>query len=139
MDGIKEQQFNRAQEALERQHTSQLRKQNREYRNKLDKAKDKKEAAVTDIRKEFENQVQREQREAELKLAEIRKKNEAMLKEENKRYETTLRELKTAHDDQLAELKLSQSKEVERTIEEHQNYLANARNKFESAKSNYEV
>lgn len=139
MDGIKEQQFNRAQETIERQHVFELRKQSRENRNELNKIQEKKEAAISDIKKDFDGQVLKEQRQTEVKLTELRKKNEELLRNEDQRYERTLRELKTAHDEQMAELKLSQSKEIERQKEEHQNYLDNARNKFETAKVKYEV
>ena len=58
---------------------------------------------------------------------------------EEKRYQKLLQDTKTTHDKQIAELKISQSKEIEKTEREHQEYLENAKETYEREQIKYQV
>ena len=50
-----------------------------------------------------------------------------------------VQDLKSNHKAQIAELEISQDKEVENRINEHRNYLESAQKKFEAQKAKLEV
>lgn len=139
MDGIKQQAYRQKQEALQTRQSFQLRKENREMRAELDRLKDQNQATVNRIQKEFDKEAFEEQHQLESKLSEIRRKNEEIIANEEKRYERMREESELTHKQQLEELRISQEKEIEEQTESHQEYLKNARQKFEAAKLKYEV
>lgn len=139
MDGIKQQIQAKQVEAINTRHMHETRKQNRAYRAELDNIKSSHTDSLKRIKKEFSKTELDEQNKLEAELTTIRKKNNQMIKDENIRFKQMTEEIKMAHQDKMGELKVSQDKEVEREIQEHTDYLENARTKFESEKMKIEA
>lgn len=138
MDGIKQQAYQRKQEAMATRHAHLLRKENREMRAELDRLKEQNQAAVARLQKNYDKKEFQEKAELEAQLREIRTKNEQLLAKEEKRYEKMREEMVLTHKQQLEELKVSQEKEIANQQEKHRDYMDTARQKFETEKMKYE-
>ncbi len=139
MDGIKQQIRARQVEAVENRHQFEVKKLKRELRDELDKLSENNKATITKIKTDYDKEALNEKNQMETKLIGIRKKNKEILEGENMRFERMVSELQDNHKTKLAELQIAQDKEIEKRESEHQIYLENAEQKFESEKVKYEA
>lgn len=139
MDGVKQQIRARQAEALNNKHVFETRKIKREMRSEIDKITDKNERTLKTIRKDYDKEALAEKNKLETKLLSLRKKNKETLKNEEKRFEKMIEELKVTHNQKMTEVKISQEKEAEKKIEEHQTYLETAREKFQAEQAKLEA
>jgi uncharacterized protein with von Willebrand factor type A (vWA) domain len=132
MDGVKQQIHARHQEAVDARHQFEMRKNNRELKVELDKAKENNQSTLVRISKEYDSNEANERNKLEAKLTEIRKKNKQTIKDEESRFKKMVDELKSIHSSKIVELEISQDKEVQKQQEEHNDHLETARQKYEA-------
>jgi uncharacterized protein with von Willebrand factor type A (vWA) domain len=109
-----------------------MRKNNRELKVELDKAKENNQSTLVRISKEYDSNEANERNKLEAKLTEIRKKNKQTIKDEESRFKKMVDELKSIHSSKIVELEISQDKEVQKQQEEHNDHLETARQKYEA-------
>jgi uncharacterized protein with von Willebrand factor type A (vWA) domain len=132
MDGVKQQIHARHQEAVDARHQFEMRKNNRELKVELDKAKENNQSTLVRISKEYDSNEANERNKLEAKLTEIRKKNKQTIKDEESRFKKMVDELKSIHSSKIVELEISQDKEVQKQQEEHNDHLETARQKYKA-------
>jgi len=132
MDGVKQQIHARHQEAVDARHQFEMRKNNRELKVELDKAKESNQSTLVRISKEYDSNEINERNKLESKLTEIRRKNKQTIKDEESRFKKMVDELKSIHSSKIVELEISQDKEVQKQQEEHNDHLETARQKYEA-------
>ena len=108
-------------------------------RAEINKLNESTKSTMAKIQKDYNKDVSHEKSQLETKLINLRKKNNNMLSEEAKRFDQIMNETKSIHKDKLAEIQISQDKEVEGKQLEHRDYLENAKLKFESEKAKIEA
>lgn len=139
MDGIKQQVHARRVEALENKHVHETRKIKREMRSELEEVKENKLATINDVSKEYDKKLMTEKNSLQLELAKVRSSNDELLKDEEERYKNLVAEIKASHSGKIAELKISQEKEVEKRSREHRDSLDSLEQKFEQASVQYKT
>ncbi len=88
---------------------------------------------------DFDSKISRIKNEQERKLTELREKNEYVLGEESQRLKTELQSLKTIHREQVEEVKIGQTNEIEGLTASHQKTLDQAREKYMKEKNKWKV
>jgi len=139
MDGVKQQIIARQAEASDKRHTYEMKQKRREMRSELDQLNSKNKSDINEIKKDYDRKVLDEKNQAEIKLTQIRSKNNEVIKDEEKKFEKMIQDIKLTHTEKINELKNSQQKEIEKTQENHQDFLETAQNKFETEKAKLEV
>ncbi len=105
------------------------------HMNEVAETKNRNESQVELMRKDYNVKLSQEKNDLEMKLNEVRERYSERILKENERFESELSDLKRAHTDQVAELKTTQVKDIERMQKSQREYMENAKNKFESEKA----
>jgi hypothetical protein len=90
------------------------------------------------IQKDYETKTSGLENELEQKLMEIRNKHKITLSEESARLNNELNNLKKTHQDKVEEIKVAQTEEIGRMVNNHEENLSNATKKFEKEKAKTE-
>lgn len=138
MNGLKQQLRSKQAEAAERKHLYETRKSNREMRAELEKLKESNKMIISKTKKDYDVSALDQKNHLEVKLSKIRAKNEMLLKEEQMRFDKTLEETKLNNEEKISEIQNSNQKEIQNIQETHNDYMTNAKQKFEAEKMKLE-
>jgi DNA anti-recombination protein RmuC len=138
-DDISITRFNNTKEAMNRRQAMEIRRLEEKNQKLLTKTKEATDAQSQRIEKDFEIQMNAEKSDYDKKLTDIRQKHTKRLTEENAKFEASLQDLKQAQESRLAEIRGNNEAEVQRTLDDHKEYMERARLRFEEQKKKAEA
>ena len=100
----------------------------------IEDVREKNDQVGESLKRDYEVKFSQEKNDLEEKLHDIREKYAVKIAKENERFEAELSDLKKAHVDQVAELKTTQVKDIDRMQRQQREFMENSKAKFESEK-----
>lgn len=129
----------RFQEAENKRASFAMKKLSTENQKDYNKQVKAYESMIGRMKGEYEAKVKTLENELERKLVGMRNTHSRKIKEENHRLNEELTNLRKAHDAQVGEIKETQSNEITELVASHKDTLENARQKYISEKSKWEL
>lgn len=139
MTDIKSLQVQKQKEMDYTRQQAELKKARENFAKDYQKVVKTNEGQIKNLQKDYEKKTSGLENELEQKLMQIRNKHKIVMSEESARLNTELNNLKKIHSDKVDEIKVTQTEEIGRLINSHEEILENANARFAKEKSKLEI